>query len=170
MDKVAQFNGSTYDAVFDHTRLSGQLKRVYDCMKDGVWRTLDEIAIATGDPHASVSAQLRHLRKEKFGSFEVTKRSRGDREKGLYEYHLSSPFKLNQPTKYEVRHDDEKALKYEKNQLKNIERVREKKKKEKQQPSKPAPKEKYVVISKTAAEQISEAEVKVNDPDQLSLF
>jgi hypothetical protein len=58
-------------------------------MKDGQWRTLEEIAQATGDPQASVSAQLRHLRKNKFGSYIVNKRSRGDREHGLWEYQVT---------------------------------------------------------------------------------
>lgn len=43
-----------------------------------------------GDPAASVSAQLRHLRKPRFGGFVVEKRPRGDRERGLWEYRLAS--------------------------------------------------------------------------------
>ncbi len=59
-------------------------------MRDGKWRTLDEIATFTGDPHASVSAQLRHLRKARFGGHKVEKRARGDRHCGLFEYRLTS--------------------------------------------------------------------------------
>ena len=51
----------------------------------GCLRTLDEIAQLTGDPPASVSAQLRHLRKEKYGAHCVEKRRR---EGGLWEYSL----------------------------------------------------------------------------------
>ena len=49
----------------------------------------------TDDPHASISAQLRHLRKEKFGSYNIEKRPRGDRSNGLWEYRLwgSCPIK-----------------------------------------------------------------------------
>lgn len=81
-----RFNGSDYNRKYDDTRLTGQLHRIFTLMKDGSWRTLQEIALATGDPQASISAQLRHLRKPRFGSFTVHKRSRGERSRGLYEY------------------------------------------------------------------------------------
>lgn len=85
---IRRFNGPVYNPAVDNKRLTGQLLRVYGCMKDARWRTLDEIAAATGDPHASISAQLRHLRKERFGSHTVNKRARGEREHGLFEYQL----------------------------------------------------------------------------------
>lgn len=84
----AKFEGSNYNAEFDQKRLSGQIKRVFDLMKDGNYRTLSKIASATGDPESSISAQLRHLRKDRFGSHTLLKRSVGDRERGLYEYSL----------------------------------------------------------------------------------
>jgi hypothetical protein len=40
------------------------------------WLTLDELAKLTHYPPASISAQLRHLRKPEFGGFVVEKRSR----------------------------------------------------------------------------------------------
>jgi hypothetical protein len=83
-----RFNGSDYDRIHDDIRLTGQIRRVFSCMEDGTWRTLDEIARETRDPAASVSAQLRHLRKERFGSHTVEKRPRGDRANGLWEYRL----------------------------------------------------------------------------------
>jgi hypothetical protein len=49
---------------------------------------LEEIAIVTGDGESSISAQLRNLRKPQFGSFVITRRPRGDRDHGLFEYHL----------------------------------------------------------------------------------
>jgi len=82
------FDGPEYDPAHDRKRLTGQIGRVYDCMSDGVWRTLDEIHDLTGDPHASISAQLRHLRKERFGSHTVDRQARGNRSSGLYEYRL----------------------------------------------------------------------------------
>lgn len=82
------FNGSDYVPKYDDARLKGQMKRIYDLMKDGKFRTLSEIEQATGDPQASCSAQLRHFRKSRFGSMTVNKRSRGDRERGLFEYQL----------------------------------------------------------------------------------
>jgi hypothetical protein len=83
-----RFNGSDYNPEFDDKRLSGQIKRVFNLMSDGKWRTLNEISEATGDPHASISAQLRHLRKDKFGAHVILKRSRGERVIGLFEYKL----------------------------------------------------------------------------------
>ncbi len=40
------------------------------------WLTLDELAKLTHYPPASISAQLRHLRKPRFGGYEVVKRCR----------------------------------------------------------------------------------------------
>lgn len=88
---MSTFAGATYDPATDDERLSGQLLRIYALMKDGNWRTLQEVAEATGDPHASVSAQLRHLRKPKFGSYVVNRRPRGERTAGLYEYQVLPP-------------------------------------------------------------------------------
>ena len=86
-----QFNGPAYDPEFDHARLTGQIQRVYDLMKDHEWRTLGEIEAETGDPQASISAQLRHLRKRRFGQHVVLKRPKGERENGLWEYQLLLP-------------------------------------------------------------------------------
>jgi mRNA-degrading endonuclease YafQ of YafQ-DinJ toxin-antitoxin module len=83
-----RFDGSDYEPKFDDARLTGQIKRIWDCMVDSEWRTLGEISDVTGDPQASISAQLRHLRKKRFGSHDVQKRTRGDREHGLFEYRL----------------------------------------------------------------------------------
>ena len=73
MGKKAKFNGSDYKPERDNKRLTGQIERVYNVMKDGIPRTLSEIAVSTGDPEASVSAQLRHLRKERFGGHVIKK-------------------------------------------------------------------------------------------------
>lgn len=85
------FNGPEYVPALDHTRLSRQHERIRDLMLDGVWRTLDEIAGVTGDPAASISAQLRHLRKDRFGGWIIEKRARADRARGLFEYRLLAP-------------------------------------------------------------------------------
>lgn len=55
-------------------KLPPQMLRVLQAI--AAWRTLDEIAQRTGDPQASVSAELRHLRKRKFGGHTVLKRIR----------------------------------------------------------------------------------------------
>jgi hypothetical protein len=84
-----KFSGSDYDAKYDYKRLSGQIKRIYDLISDGKWRTLSEIENETGDPAASISAQLRNLRKSQFGGHTINKRSRGERSRGLFEYQLA---------------------------------------------------------------------------------
>lgn len=83
-----RFDGDVYEPPYDRARLTGQILRVYDVMEDGRWRTLEEIALASHAPPASVSAQLRHLRKPRFGSYRVDKRTRGEREHGCWEYRL----------------------------------------------------------------------------------
>ena len=89
MNKI-RFNGPDYDPEHDLIRLTGQIQRVFNTIKDNNWYTLDEIHKATNDPHASISAQLRHLRKKRFGSYTIEKRPRGNRYKGLWEYRLST--------------------------------------------------------------------------------
>ena len=84
-----RFNGPCFDQKHDGTRLTGQIVRVFDLMRDGKWRTLAEIEKAIGDPQSSISAQLRHLRKPRFGGHTVEKRSRGNRSNGLWEYRVS---------------------------------------------------------------------------------
>jgi len=84
-----RFNGPAYDKDFDQARLKGQILRIYTLMSDHQWRTLSEIEHLTGDPQASISAQLRHLRKDRFGGFIVERRRRGDPKHGLHEYRLN---------------------------------------------------------------------------------
>lgn len=86
----ARFNGSDYDPELDYKRLTGQIKAIYDLMIDGQFRTLREIEMATGYPQASISAQLRHLRKPRFGSLVINKQRRGERTSGLFEYKLEA--------------------------------------------------------------------------------
>ncbi len=81
-----RFNGAAYEPSHDDARLSVQYTRIFNLMRDGRWRTLAEIEGLTGDPPASISAQLRHMRKARFGSHVVDKRVRGERKNGLYEY------------------------------------------------------------------------------------
>lgn len=96
-----RFNGSDYDSIRDDVRLGGQLCRVWEVMQDGKWRTLQQIADATQDPPASISAQLRHLRKDRFGNHEVQKNYLGN---GLYEYCLvANPTALTPPQLFEIQ-------------------------------------------------------------------
>lgn len=83
-----RYNGPEYVPERDNERLDTQLGRVKTCMADGDWRTLQQIADATGDPVASISAQLRHLRKRRFGSHVVERRHLGN---GLFTYRVMPP-------------------------------------------------------------------------------
>ena len=80
--KTARYEGPVN--ADDCARLEGQTLRIYRLMIDGTWRTLEEIQRATGDPQASISAQLRHLRKPRFGGNIVDKQRRGNQ----WEYRL----------------------------------------------------------------------------------
>lgn len=83
---MSKFNGSDYQPARDDARLTEQQARILEAMGDGAARSLSHIATLTGDPEASISAQLRHLRKPKHGSFVVSKTYHGD---GLYRYSVT---------------------------------------------------------------------------------
>ncbi|MEL6396610.1 MAG: hypothetical protein AAFQ71_11500 [Planctomycetota bacterium] len=83
------FDGRTFEAEFDADRLRGQLKAVFELMRDGCWRTLGEIKDQIGKGgEASISARLRDLRKDDFGGWDVERRRRGEPSDGLFEYRL----------------------------------------------------------------------------------
>lgn len=94
-----KFNGPDYIPARDHGRLMHQHDRIRQLMLDGRWRTLTEITEALGGetvaPGPSVSAQLRHLRKERFGSYQVYRRHR-DGSDGLNEYQVQPPLPSGQ--------------------------------------------------------------------------
>jgi len=83
--ETPRFDGADYNPERDDERLGGQLLRVWSVMSDGLWHTLPQIARVTGDPEASISAQLRHLRKDRFGAHTV---EREYIKNGLYRYRL----------------------------------------------------------------------------------
>jgi hypothetical protein len=72
--------GPDFDQQIDGKRLETQLVMVAAFMlemhRQRRWVTLHEIEDTTGAPSASISAQLRHLRKKKFGGHRVEKRRR----------------------------------------------------------------------------------------------
>jgi hypothetical protein len=80
-----RYNGPEYKPRRDWHRLHAQTGRIFDAMRDAKWRTLTQIAELTGDPTPSISAQLRHLRKDRFGNHVVNRRHV---MRGLYEYQL----------------------------------------------------------------------------------
>jgi hypothetical protein len=79
------FSGETYDPALDQARLATQLNRVFDCMKDGNWHTLAELAAYSACTEAAVSARVRDFRKARFGGHTVNRRRV---RKGLWEYQL----------------------------------------------------------------------------------
>ena len=86
--KDFKFDGPVYEEKHDKIRLTGQILRIFEAIKDGGWYTLNEIHSKTKDPQASISAQLRHLRKDRFGSHTVDKKPRGKRNSGIWQYQL----------------------------------------------------------------------------------
>lgn len=84
------FDGETFRPGLDGDRLGRQVRAVFDLMKDGRWRTLQEVSDAVSAPAPSVSARLRDLRKPKFGGWNVARRRRGNPREGLFEYQLSA--------------------------------------------------------------------------------
>ncbi len=94
--------GPAYDARMDGERLRTQMEAIRELMLGagdcGHWLTLAEIERLTHYPQASISAQLRHLRKPAFGSYIVEKRRRGcvahfnwtttPTSRGVWEYRL----------------------------------------------------------------------------------
>ncbi len=85
---IGKFSGSDYIKSIDEPRLKKQYIVIRDLMQDGKWRTLQEIESKTGYPQASISAQLRNLRKKSFGGHNVEKKRRGNTSSGLFEYKL----------------------------------------------------------------------------------
>jgi len=85
-----RFDGADYVSKRDDVRLTGQLLRVWNVVCDEQWYSLKEISERTGDPEASVSAQLRHLRKPRFGAHLV---ERLHITRGFYKYRLTPKLK-----------------------------------------------------------------------------
>ena len=90
------FSGETYEHERDHDRLSAQYWQVFAVMADGQWRTLQQISEACGGaPTPSVSARLRDMRKERFGSHQVERKFVS---RGLFTYRLI----LNEETEHGI--------------------------------------------------------------------
>ena len=79
------FDGKTYDPERDKERLKTQLFNVWRLMRDGRWRTLEQISRRVCCPEASVSARLRDFRKKKFGGHTV---ERAYVRRGLFKYRV----------------------------------------------------------------------------------
>lgn len=77
-----------WDDELDGLRIGKQMDRIFGVMMDGEWRSLSIIAEITGDPEASISADLRSFRKTRYGGHTVNKRRRGNPARGWWEYQL----------------------------------------------------------------------------------
>lgn len=62
--------------AFGETQLEVIRNLMLSAGRQGLWLTLEEIAAQTEFGEASISAQLRHLRKPRYGRFRVEKRRR----------------------------------------------------------------------------------------------
>lgn len=88
-DDDKTFDGKTYKPSRDKRRLTSQYTRIFELMKDGAWRTPDEIAAKLGLPRSDgITARMRDYRKPRNGAHEVNTRHRGDVRRGLVEYQL----------------------------------------------------------------------------------
>ena len=86
------FDGAHYEPTLDKERLTTQLKAIHDCLSWVTWATVDELHETTGFPHASISAQLRNMRKDRFGGLPVVGRYRDGTR--TFEYKLEE--KINE--------------------------------------------------------------------------
>ena len=88
--ELVDFDGVEYKPSLDRDRLTGQLLDVFDFMSDQDWHTLRDIEEGTGHTTASISAQLRNLRKLRYGSHVVERKRSQFKESGLYFYRLNA--------------------------------------------------------------------------------
>lgn len=88
---MAKFSGDDYDHDRDHGRLDAQIARVHAVMRDGGWRTVEEVQAViltrygVEDRETSISAQIRNLRKPENGEHTIRRQYVGG---GLYRFRL----------------------------------------------------------------------------------
>lgn len=80
------FDGASYDPTKDQKRLTGQLLRVFEAMRDCQWHDVASLCDLAQVSPLSITARIRDLRKPKFGSYTI-ERKRGN-DKGLFLYRL----------------------------------------------------------------------------------
>jgi hypothetical protein len=91
-EKVTVLTGSADDGMFQPGRSQREtlLRVLRIAAQYETWVTLAELAAKTKFPPASISAQLRHLRKEQYGGWAVEKRRREwVTEELVWEYRLA---------------------------------------------------------------------------------
>ncbi len=79
-----RFDGSALTSA-DEARLGQQLAAVRRLMRDGRWRTPEQLEAALGYRWASISARLRDLRKKRWGGHKVERSCVGG---GQFAYRL----------------------------------------------------------------------------------
>lgn len=82
----ARIDGAFYIPSLDEKRLTTQMERVRRELLDGRWHTAQSIADRIHAPLTSVSAQIRNLRKQENGGYDIITRRDGDT--GLFLYRL----------------------------------------------------------------------------------
>ena len=79
------FDGDDYVADRDNARLTNQIDKVRMYMENAGYLTVKQIAADLKQPEPSVSAQIRNLRKDRFGARTVNREYRGN---GCYAFKL----------------------------------------------------------------------------------
>ena len=79
------FDGDDYVADRDNARLINQIDKVRMYMENAGYLTVKQIAADLKQPEPSVSAQIRNLRKDRFGARTVNREYRGN---GCYAFKL----------------------------------------------------------------------------------
>ena len=64
-----RYDGQTYDEAIDHGCIKSSHDRIFDLMRDGMARTLAEIARAGSCSEAGAAARMRDFRKARFRAF-----------------------------------------------------------------------------------------------------
>jgi hypothetical protein len=82
------FRGAGVEIDKDERRLDSQYNRILNLMKDGVHRTLAEIAAITRDPEGSIIRQLSYIDDPRWSSGYKKKKEIRNGIRGLYEYWL----------------------------------------------------------------------------------
>ena len=90
-----EFDGDDYVSRRDKPRLTLQIHQVRMYMENNDWLSVKQISDDLNFPEASVSAQIRNLRKEKFGNRIGERRYQGN---GLYEFKLMPKDDNNEET------------------------------------------------------------------------
>jgi hypothetical protein len=72
----------------DYPWLTDQMRCIYEVMRDGQWRKPSEITAITGIRETSVQAQLRNMRLERFGAYDVPMRRAEDPRGGRHEWRV----------------------------------------------------------------------------------